>query len=252
MPYWHLMSHEQISDSADSAALERGGGGMSVQRRERVRLEISREAARLFWQQGVAATSGEQIADAVGLSVRTLWRYFRNKESCAEPVVSQGVEWFVAMLRDWPAELSLEEHHRAVIAERRREAGTSRPVGSVLLAEMIELGKSEPAIRSAWLMACDRVEGEMVAVVAARLRRPVDEPEVRLYAAAATAAMRVVNEDFGAAMLANAADQLDIDSVAERLSWSVRAATGGVVGDPVEPGIRSRNRITRQRKESTS
>ena len=70
-------------------------GAMSEQRRERIRLEISREAARLFWEHGVAATSGEQIADAVGLSVRTIWRYFRNKESCAEPVVVQSVEKFM-------------------------------------------------------------------------------------------------------------------------------------------------------------
>ncbi|MYU16484.1 TetR family transcriptional regulator, partial [Streptomyces sp. SID8361] len=52
---------------------------MSEQRRLRLRLEISREAARLFWEQGVAATSVDQIAATVGLSTRTIWRHFRSK-----------------------------------------------------------------------------------------------------------------------------------------------------------------------------
>ncbi|MGH3147342.1 MAG: helix-turn-helix domain-containing protein, partial [Rubrobacter sp.] len=72
-----------MEDAGRGDTSERRSGGMSEQRRRRVRMEISREAARLFWEQGVADTTGEQIADAVGLSVRTIWRYFRNKESCA-------------------------------------------------------------------------------------------------------------------------------------------------------------------------
>ncbi|MFE9687071.1 helix-turn-helix domain-containing protein [Streptomyces sp. NPDC006285] len=51
---------------------------MNEQRRRRIRLEVSREATRLFWKQGVDATTGEQIAEAVGLSVRTIWRHFRT------------------------------------------------------------------------------------------------------------------------------------------------------------------------------
>ncbi|OEV12241.1 TetR family transcriptional regulator, partial [Streptomyces nanshensis] len=69
----------------ETTSSQQGRGGMSEQRRRRVRLEISREAARLFWKQGVDGTSGDQIAEAVGLSTRTIWRHFRSKESCAEP-----------------------------------------------------------------------------------------------------------------------------------------------------------------------
>lgn len=65
------------------AAAKRGGNGMSDERRHRLRLEVSREASRLFWEQGVDATSGDQIAEAVGLSTRTIWRHFRSKESAA-------------------------------------------------------------------------------------------------------------------------------------------------------------------------
>ncbi|MYV64182.1 TetR family transcriptional regulator, partial [Streptomyces sp. SID4931] len=94
----------------DEVPTERSRGGMSEQRRRRVRLEISREAARLFWAQGVDGTSGDQIAEAVGLSTRTIWRHFRSKESCAEPIIAQSVEWELATLRSWPLHRSLEEH----------------------------------------------------------------------------------------------------------------------------------------------
>jgi AcrR family transcriptional regulator len=60
-------------------------------RQERLRLKVSRVAAGLFWEQGVAATSGQQIAETAGLSTSTLWRHFRTKESCAEPIV--GHSW---------------------------------------------------------------------------------------------------------------------------------------------------------------
>ncbi|MES4886242.1 helix-turn-helix domain-containing protein [Streptomyces sp. NPDC000349] len=65
---------------------------------------------RLFWAQGVDGTIGDQIAEAVGLSTRTIWRHFRSKENCAEPIVAQNVEWELATLRSWPLHRSLEEH----------------------------------------------------------------------------------------------------------------------------------------------
>ena len=52
-------------------------------------MDISRHAVRLFTEQGVAATSGEQIAQAAGVSERTFWRYFPHKESCVEPLLTK-------------------------------------------------------------------------------------------------------------------------------------------------------------------
>lgn len=75
---------------------------MSDRRRTLQRLEISRAAIRLFGEHGVAATGGEQIAEAVGLSARTFWRWFRTKESCVEPVLSLATDAFTASLARWP------------------------------------------------------------------------------------------------------------------------------------------------------
>ncbi|NHC37336.1 TetR/AcrR family transcriptional regulator [Scytonema millei] len=211
----------------------RKSGGMNAQRQQRVRLEISREAARLFWEHGVAATSGEQIASAVGISVRTLWRHFRNKESCAEPVLAQDVEEFVAVLRRWPREVSLEDHLVEWATNRPRDPDRQSYDEAVI--KMTVLAEKEPDLRAAWLMTNDRIEREMAEIIADRLRRSADDIEVRLHAAAATAVLRVISEDVSAALMAGA-DRASIGNPIKHMAHAVRVATGGVVGDPVEPG----------------
>ncbi|NJQ00436.1 TetR/AcrR family transcriptional regulator [Streptomyces zingiberis] len=217
----------------DVASTGRGRGGMSQQRRRRVRLEISREAARLFWAQGVARTSGDQIAEAVGLSTRTIWRHFRSKESCAEPVVAQSVEWELANLRSWPLHRSLEEHFATEAQRLVSEISPSGQADAGLGVKMIRLAETEPALRTAWLMACDQVEHELAAVIAARLGLEPDDLQVRLHAAAAAAALRVVNEYVGAGLLDGTDPQKLGDENFAFVADAVRTATGGAVGDPV-------------------
>ena len=176
----------------DVVTTERSRGGMSEQRRRRVRLEISREAARLFWAQGVDGTSGDQIAEAVGLSTRTIWRHFRSKESCAEPIVAQSVEWELATLRSWPLHRSLEEHFATEAKRLVSEISPSEQADAGLGVKMIRLAETEPALRTAWLMACDQVERELAAVIATRLGVKPDGLQVRLHAAAAAAAVIAV------------------------------------------------------------
>src|SRR5690349_5137704 len=73
------------------------------------RLAVSRHACALFWERGVAGTSGDDIAAAAGLSTRTIWRYFRSKEACVEPLLAKSVQRFIGVLDRWPPELSLGE-----------------------------------------------------------------------------------------------------------------------------------------------
>ncbi|MEE1804794.1 TetR family transcriptional regulator [Streptomyces sp. JV176] len=212
-----------------------GGGGMSEQRRLRLRLEISREAARLFWEQGVAATSGDQIAEAVGLSTRTIWRHFRSKESCAEPIIMQGVVTLLSVLRKWPRQRSLEDHLATELAGFRHEKPPVDFADEMLAMKMIRLADTEPALRTAWLMACDQTELQMRGVIGDRLGRPADDLEVRLHAAATASVVRVLDEHIGAAVLAGAelADFGDVKALAERYARAIRTATGGAVGDPL-------------------
>src|SRR5690242_4515714 len=75
---------------------------LSEWRKAATRLAIARVAVDRFTAKGVAATSAEEIAGAVGISVRTLWRYFPTKESCVMPLLTAGIEATAAALRCWP------------------------------------------------------------------------------------------------------------------------------------------------------
>ncbi|MEV1023107.1 TetR family transcriptional regulator [Streptomyces sp. NPDC050264] len=217
-----------------------GGNGMSEQRRHRLRLEISREASRLFWEHGVDATSGDRIAEAVGLSTRTIWRHFRSKESCAEPIVTQGVEWEMSALRSWPRHLSLEDHLAAEVVRYENASDAVEHADALLAIKMIRLADHEPSIRTAWLMACDHVKHQLTVVIAKRLGHPADGLTVRLHGAAASAALRVVNEELGAAALHGVVPVDFEGDVIRRMARAVRDATGGAIGDAVAPAVAER------------
>ena len=87
---------------------------------DEARLEVSRHAARLFVERGISGTSGDDIAAAAGLSKRTVWRYFRNKESCVEPLFEATSLRFIGMLRDWPPTASIETWLQACLGGEQR------------------------------------------------------------------------------------------------------------------------------------
>ena len=163
------------------------------------RLAVSRHACALFWAHGVAGTSGDDIASAAGLSTRTVWRYFRTKESCAEPVLAKSLDRFLAVVDRWPPELSLLEHLAADIVEHPL---TPQDVDDEIYAMRIAtMTTSEPALRTSYLMVHDEMERGLLPVVAKRLGLPDDDLTVRLCAAAVTGAFRVIDEDVSRAVV---------------------------------------------------
>ncbi|MFC9425685.1 TetR/AcrR family transcriptional regulator [Streptomyces sp. NPDC056987] len=161
---------------------------MSDEQRKAQRLDISRHAVRLFAEQGVAATSGEQIARAAGVSERTLWRHFRAKESCVEPLLTKVVDAFREVLHAWPAETDLTEHLRAAYRPLF-ESSSSADIEAV--HAVVRLTRDEPALRAAYLMLRERAEDTFAEVLAERLAMPAESFEVRARAAAVDAVLKV-------------------------------------------------------------
>lgn len=217
-------------DGGAPARTTRGRRPMSDRRRWLQQLEIAREAVRLFREQGVAATSGEQIAEGVGLSARTLWRYFRTKESCVEPLLALTSDAFVDTLRRWPADRTLSEH---LVADHRLPESAAPGDGEAALA-VVALSRHEPALRAIWLVVHERAEPVLAEVIADRLGRSPDELAVRVQAATLAAALRITTEDYAAALAAAPSGAVGYDPVAG-LTEAVRAATHGVIGDEPPP-----------------
>jgi len=196
------------------------------------RLRVSRHACELFWERGVAATTGDDIAAAAGLSTRTIWRYFRSKESCVEPVLAQSAKRFIALAGRWPDELSLADHMAADMIENPlSERELADEIASLRIATM---SATEPALRTAYLMVHDEMERGFAPVVAKRLRLPPDDFTARVFAAAVTAAFRVVDEDVGRRAIVEK-EKVSQQEALALIDRAIRDATSGRLGGPVEP-----------------
>lgn len=206
------------------------GGLTDGSRREDARLEVSRHAARLFWDKGFEATSGDDIAAAAGISKRTVWRYFRSKEACVEPVLKVSELRFAALLGQWPKTESIDRFLTRSMAAF--VAGDADLRDSVAAIRILAILHREPALRSAWLMACHEAEMELRGVVAARASRPRDDFEVRLCAASITAAMRLVDEEISSAVI-NDRVQVSMEDATARIIAAIRAAATLPICDPV-------------------
>lgn len=196
------------------------------------RLAVSRHACTLFWERGVSGTSGDDIAAAAGLSTRTIWRYFRCKESCVEPVLATSADRFIEIARRWPAELSLADHLAANAVENPlTDQDIDDEVASMRIATMTS---TEPALRTAYLMIHDQMEQGLIPVIAKRLRLANDDLTVRLCAAAVTGAFRVVDEEVSRAIIVDKREVTSEEALA-LIDRAIRDATNDRLGGPVEP-----------------
>lgn len=193
---------------------------------------MSRHACALFWERGVSGTSGDDIAAAAGLSTRTIWRYFRSKESCVEPVLALSAQRFITLAQLWPAELSLAEHMAANMAEHPLTPQELADEVSALRIAVIS--PEEPALRTAYLMVHDEMERGFVPVVAKRLKLPDNHLTARLCAAAVTGAFRVVDEDVGRRVIVDK-EKVTQQEALDLIDQAIRDATNGRLGGPVEP-----------------
>jgi AcrR family transcriptional regulator len=66
------------------------GGNRRIRRMKATRLALEQAALRLFADQGYEQTTVEEIAEAAGVSVRTLFRYYSSKQHILFGDVAQG------------------------------------------------------------------------------------------------------------------------------------------------------------------
>lgn len=191
---------------------------------------MSRHACALFYEHGVAATSGDDIAAAAGLSTRTIWRYFRSKESCVEPVLAKSAERFIAIMDRWPDELSLSEHLYADFVEHPL---AQQDIDDEISAMRIStLTMTDAALRTSYLMVHDELERGLIPVLAKRLRLPEDDLTVRISAATVTGAFRVIDEDVSRRVIVNKEPFTQAEGLA-LMDQAIQDATNGRLGGPV-------------------
>ncbi|WP_121187959.1 TetR/AcrR family transcriptional regulator [Nocardiopsis sp. Huas11] len=163
---------------------------MTERRKEVVRTEIARTAVRLFTERGVSGTTGDDIARELGISTRTLWRYFPTKESCVRPLLTTGLEFMAARLRACPPDTPLLEY-----LEREQAFEEGAPDLGEPVADLIRMTHTEPALMAVWLEVHHAAESVFAEIIAARTGQGTDDLSVRVQAAILNTALRLASEE---------------------------------------------------------
>ena len=158
--------------------------GLRERKKIKTRQAIRREAFRLIQENGFAATTVEQIADAADVSPSTFFRYFPSKESLLladdlDPLI-------VAAFEAQPPELSPTEAIRRAYAD----------VMAGLQAEQLEFESTRqrlmfsiPELKAAMYDEYYRTINVMAELIGRRIGRPASDFEVRVFVGALTGAM---------------------------------------------------------------
>ncbi len=161
----------------ESPAMDRPG--LRERKKAKTRAAIQEHALRLFREQGYDATTVEQIADAAEVSPSTFFRYFPTKEDVVaydalDPVI-------IAAWRSQPEDVP------PISAFRNAMVEVFGSMSSDQIDEMMSRGRllfSEPELRQAAVHEMIRGAQMVADELAARLGRPADDFELRIFAGA--------------------------------------------------------------------
>jgi AcrR family transcriptional regulator len=167
---------------------------LRVRKRQRTRERIATAAAQLVSQNGLSATTADQIAEAADVARATFFRYFESKEyAVAEGFTSTWIAAITDALRRQPPELSVNEALTAAFAELT----PGFALVEQNIAEIERQTRDSLSLR-AWTLLCYlNFETAIAEVIAPRLPDLiVDDPRPRLIGALAMASVRISIDDW--------------------------------------------------------
>lgn len=158
--------------------------GLRERKKIKTRQAIRREAFRLIDENGYAATTVEQIAEAAEVSPSTFFRYFPSKESL---LLADDLDPLIlAAFEAQPPDLSPTEAIRRAYED----------VMARLPAEQLEFENTRqrlmfsiPELKAAMYDEYYRTVNVMAELIGRRIGRPANDFEVRVFVGALTGAM---------------------------------------------------------------
>lgn len=164
---------------------------LSELRKAAARLEIAKAAVELFTAQGVEGTSATEIAETVGISTRTLWRYFPSKEDCVTPLLAFGAERLSRRLGEWPVDRPLIE-----ALDDDLWLGDTDPVTLRVVLDLMRLTRTEPGLQSVWMRENFAALPPVADAFAARAGKPAADMEARVQAGMLVSALHLALREY--------------------------------------------------------
>ncbi|SOD86885.1 TetR family transcriptional regulator [Streptomyces sp. Ag109_G2-15] len=168
-------------------------------KKQRTRDALLRSALELFTTQGYEHTTVDEIAEAVGVSQRTFFRYFAGKEEVAFAVQDMAEARFVAAVRERPPHEAPMETLRQAVLEGWD--GLSEAIEAVVPVElyvrMYRAIESTPSLLAAHLLRSAATEETLARLLAEREGVNVDaDPRPRLAVAVFGGVIRVTERQW--------------------------------------------------------
>lgn len=116
--------------------------GRRAEKKAETRDALIAAAYELFRERGFGSTTMEEVAEHAGVSRRTAFRYFPNKETLVFPHRPRRLERFVELLQPIEDERPFDAVRRACLELAREYVDNRRE-----LLTQYEILKSEPALR---------------------------------------------------------------------------------------------------------
>ncbi|MGW7415959.1 TetR family transcriptional regulator [Streptomyces sp. NPDC054863] len=197
---------------------------LTERRKAATQLDIARAAAELFAEHGPDGTTAEAIATRAGVALRTFYRYFRSKQDAVAPLLSGGGD-------QWRAVLAAAEPGAGVLTALERAVAEVLGAPDAEAAEQLDwtrgllrAAEQDPALRAVWYRVNQESEERLIPVLGTLAGESADPLEVRLAAAAATAAIRTALEEWAR----TEAPAKGPGSPAELAARCLRELTGGM------------------------
>lgn len=133
--------------------------------RQAVRRQIAEVAKDLFAEHGYAATTIDQIAEAVGMSQRSVFRYFPTKEDIVIGKIDFFADDLLATLRDRPSDEPPWESLRRSFDVADPEAD---PGGKEVAAELHRIVFEAPSLLGRYLERRQRMQQDVAVVLRER------------------------------------------------------------------------------------